>query len=747
MVIKNLSRRKVRTLLTMLGVSIGVAAIVALGALANGLAEGYNSIITGSKADLILGQQDAIDLSTSTVPDSIGKELVAMPEVSAVSGMLQGFVQAESVPYFFVYGYPKDSFALERFRILHGVGLDSPETKKSRGKPALLGASAAEAMDKQVGDTLRMMDKPFRVIGIYETGDTLEDNGAVLLQEDAQDLLGRPRVVSLYYIQLDEPGLGERLKQRVERRWPNLTLNTTAEYADQQVTTDILQSYVWTIAGLAILIGGVGMMNSQLMAVVERTREIGVLRAVGWSKRRVLWMILMESMVVCLVGGILGIGVAWLLISTFSEFAGFFGSSTGSVTTQLLWQAFMVVLVMGLLAGIYPAWRASRLQPVEALRYEGGSGTGGARRLPVGGMALQSLWQRAARTFLTMGVIAITVGGIMALDALLNGVGEMMLGLSSDAEIMIRQANIADTELSALDERIGDKIAAYPDVAYVSGLGFTGTILPDSGTMFILFGYAPNEYAIHQYRIIEGEKITGNHQIMLGRMIADALHKSVGDTVEIGGQRFKVTGIYQSDTGWQEIGGVASLRDVQIFMGRPRKVSMYLVKLDDPSKAQAVVDKINAEIPDAHASLSGEFFEQMPDMRTLDTLMYSISFLAIAVGGVGVMNAMLMAVFERTREIGVLRALGWRRRSILGLILQESFWLGILGALLGTLIALGMEYLLTHLPMVGSALNLIWKPEIFIRALVISVSLGLLGGLYPAYRATRLEPVEALRYE
>jgi len=458
-------------------------------------------------------------------------------------------------------------------------------------------------------------------------------------------------------------------------------------------------------------------------------------------------MILMESLVVCLVGGTLGVGIAWLLITTFSSFAGFFGSSAGSITPQLLWQAFIVVLMMVLLAGIYPAWRASRLQPVEALRYEGGSGTGGARRLPVGGMALQSLWQRAARTFLTMGVIAITVGGIMALDALLNGVAEMMLGLSSDAEIMIRQANIADTELSALDERIGDKIAVYPDVAHVSGLGFTGTILPDSGTMFILFGYSPNEYAIHQFRIIEGEKIIGNHQIMLGRMISDALHKSVGDTVEIGGQRYKVTGIYQSDTGWQEIGGVVSLRDAQNFMGRPRKVSMYLVKLDDPSKAQAVVDKINAEIPDAHASLSGEFYEQMPDMVTLNALMFSISFLAIAVGGVGVMNAMLMAVFERTREIGVLRALGWRRRSILGLILQESFWLGILGAMLGTLIAFGMDYLITHLPLVGDALNLIWKPEIFVRALVIAVSLGLIGGLYPAYRATRLEPVEALRYE
>ncbi len=148
MILKNLFRRKVRTLLTVLGISIGVAAIVGLGALANGLEAGYNSIISGSQADLILSQQDAIDLSTSTVEASIGNELAAMSEVSAVSGMLQGFVQAESIPYFFVYGYPEKSFALERFQIVDGVSLDSHEAQKLRGKPVLLGSAAAEVLDK-----------------------------------------------------------------------------------------------------------------------------------------------------------------------------------------------------------------------------------------------------------------------------------------------------------------------------------------------------------------------------------------------------------------------------------------------------------------------------------------------------------------------------------------------------------------------------------------------------------------------
>lgn len=746
MILKNLFRRKVRTLLTVLGISIGVAAIIGLGALANGLEAGYNSIISGSQADLILSQQDAIDLSISTVEESVGKELVAMSEISEASGMLQGFVQAESVPYFFVYGYPQDSFALQRFQIVEGVALDSNIAQKLRGKPILIGSSAAEALDKHPGDTLRLQDKIYRIAGIYETGETLEDNGAVLRLDDAQDLLGRPRQVSLFYIKLKDLALGERLLKRAERIWPNLSLKTTADFADNMMMGDVLDGYVWAIAGLAIIVGGVGMMNAQLMAVVERTREIGVLRALGWNRRRIMGMILQESLLVCFAGGALGIGLAWLILSFFSGTAGFFGATTTSISPTLLLQAVIVVVIMGLIAGMYPAYRASHLQPVEALRYEGGSGAG-YRRLPFGGMALNSLWQRSARTMLTLGAIGITVGGIMTLDAVIRGVEQMMGGLSANSEIMIRQADVADTELSAIDERIGDKIAAMPGVAYASGMGFVGSMLPDSGAIFILFGYAPNDYAIHQFPVLQGEKLSGNRQIMLGHMMADALNKSVGDTVEVSGNRYKVVGIYQGDAGWQEMGGIISLRDVQVAMGRPHKVTMYLVKVDDPSQAQAVVDRINAEFPDVHASLSGEFFEQMPDRMVIDALMAGISFLTIIVGGVSVMNAMLMAVFERTREIGVLRALGWRRRSILGLILQEALWLGLLGACLGGLVALGLSSLIVNAPMIGEALIPIWTWDVFARALLIALSLGVLGGLYPAIRATRLQPVEALRYE
>ncbi len=746
MVIKNLLRRKIRTLLTVVGISIGVAAIIGLGTLADGLEAGYSSMLAGTKADLILSQPDAYDISFSSVDEEIGADLAAMPEVEAVSGMLQGWAQAEGEPFFFVFGHPEDSFVIERFQIVDGSGLDSRDAHAARGKPLLLGSAAAEVFKKKAGDTLRVSGSVFRIIGIYQTGDAFEDSGAIVRLQDAQDLVGKPRLVSVFYIKLKDHELQDRLISRVERKWPDLSLSGLDEYADNQLLQNVLRAYVWVIGGLAIIIGGVAMMNAQLMSVNERTREIGVLRAVGWSKSRILRMILSETLLVSILGGIVGVAMGWALLAALSRGTVILGLVSTDISGGLLLQAFVLVVFLGLVGGLYPAWRASRLEPVVALQYEGGSGSK-ARRLPVGGMALQSLWQRSQRTFLTLAVISLTIGSIMALESIVRGMADSMTNWAFDAEIMIRQRDVEDTGLSTIDERIGDKIEALNEVESASGLVFTALVLPDAGSFFILQGYSPSSYAIRRFTITDGEPLRHNRQIIIGRMMAEALKKEVGDTLELSGSRYKIVGIYESQVGWDELGGVVTLRDGQVMAGMPHKASMYAVKLRDPSKAGEIVEYINTNYPQVLASLSGEFAEQMPDFERSGEMINGISFLAILIGGVGVLNTMLMSVFERTREIGVLRSLGWRRRSILGLILREALWLGLFGGLAGVVVAFGFSYLLTVAPMIGGLLEPTWNWDILLRALAVALLLGVLGGLYPAYRATRLQPVEALRYE
>ncbi len=749
LVLKNLLRRRIRTLLTVLGIGIGVAAIIALGAMADGLQSGYGAMLTGSKADLILSQPNAYDISFSAVDQALGASLAAMPEVSEVSSMIEGFAATEGQPLVFVFGYPHDSFVLPRFNVIKGASLFTRQAQPARGKPILIGSATAEVLHKKVGDTLRMTGTAFRVVGIYETGDAFEDSGVLLDLPAAQELLGKPRQVSLFYVRLKDPSLSQRFIERIQRQFKDLALSGTKDYASNQSMFDMLRGFIWALGGLAILIGGVGMMNAQLMAVMERTREIGVLRAVGWSSLRVLWMILGEAVLVCLMGGLCGLGLGWLALLGLSKTTIYMGMSTTAIRSGLLLQAFMVVFIMGLVGGLYPAWRASRMQPVEALRYEGGSSGKSVRRLPIGGMAVQSLWQRSTRTFLTLGVISLTVGAILCLETLLQGFAGSFTTMitGADAQVMVRQANVGDTSLSAVDERVGAKIAAMPEVSDVNGVVFTAVNLPEYGSFFIVQGYPPAGFSIKRFKLVEGQMLTTNHQIIIGKLMADMMHRTVGDTMDLSGSRYRIVGIYESQVSWEETGGVLTLRDAQTFTGRPRKVTMYGVKLRDPEQAQVVADRINQQFPGVYAALAGDFVEQLPDMKSMDGMMNGISLIAVLVGGIGVLNAMLMSVFERTREIGVLRALGWRRRAILGMILREALLLGVLGGLVAILAAFGMNFLITRIPMLGSWFEPVWQGEAFVRAILIAIILGSLGGLYPAYRATRLQPVEALRYE
>src|SRR3989304_4699089 len=202
MIRKNLLRRKARTLLTVLGISIGVTAMILLGSLADGLDIGYSS-----------------------VEAEAGEALAAMPEVQEVAGFLQGYTQTEGIPFFIVFAHTPGSFALDRYQLIEGQDLHSAGSGGSRGKPVRLGKAAAEALDKSVGDALRITGATYRIVGIYETGDALEDSGALMDLAEAQSLLGKPRQLSLFYIRLKNSQLADRLTERVARLWPGLGLS------------------------------------------------------------------------------------------------------------------------------------------------------------------------------------------------------------------------------------------------------------------------------------------------------------------------------------------------------------------------------------------------------------------------------------------------------------------------------------------------------------------------------------------
>jgi putative ABC transport system permease protein len=744
MVFKNLFRRKGRTVLTLLGISIGVAAIVALGAVAQGMRSGFAAMTKGSGADLVLSQGEAYTALMSSIEDEIADELRTWSGISEMDGMLFANALIDDATMLMLFGHDPEGFAIAHFRIVEGQGL--AEVRFIRGKPLILGRRAAENLDKQVGDTLHITGSLFRIVGIYETGDGFEDAAAVIFLEDAQALTLQPRRISVLYLKLRDPAESDRLRARVERRFPDLSLSTTTAFADQEQMLEILEGAAIGISALAVVIGGIGMTNTLFMSVFERTREIGLLRSLGWRRWRVLALILGESVVLALLGGLIGIGLGVAAVYAISASGSWLSVLGSQFSVGLFVRALVTVVALGLVGGAYPAWWASRLLPLEALRYEGGSGRASASRL-LPGATMRSLWRRRTRTVLTLLGIGVGIAAIIALGALTEGMTYIMTEMwrASQTDLTAIEAGV-DSDYSAIDERVGSRIAARSDVEAVSGIIMT-VANTERMSMLLVFGYHPRQFGIRHFRVVEGEPLTGRHQVVVGRRAAEQMELEVGDTLRLLQSNFRVVGIYETGVTFEEIGVVISLREAQMLAGKPRQVMMFGVKLVDPRQVETVRDELEAAFPEIDFALTADAVESMSDFRVLQEMVGQISFLAVFIGAVGMLNTMLMSVLERTREIGVLRALGWRRRHVLGVILRESLVLGVVGGILGILLGLGLTRLVTLIPGYMGSIDLVYTPQLFGQAVVVALIAGAVGGLYPAWRATRMRPVEALRYE
>ncbi|MCL4531739.1 MAG: ABC transporter permease [Actinobacteria bacterium] len=345
MIWRNLMRRKVRSLLTIVGVAIGVAAVVSLVAMGDGFYSQMNSMLSKGGADLTVRQAKAADMTLSALDEDVGRRLAAMPEVEQV------------------YGYDPTEYAIRHFKILEGGRLTSV-------RQAILGKGAAKALKLRVGQSVKLFSTSFRVVGIYETGTPFEDAGLVIPLKDAQAVFKKPQQVSFFELKLRDPEKADDLKKRIESRYPDAFAAKSAEFSESSQDVQVTRSMTWGLSMIAVLVGGIGVMNTMVMSVFERTREIGVLRAVGWRRRRIILMVLMESLLLSVVGGLFGIALGIGLIQLVGLLPGIGSLFAAAYQPSLFIQAMVVALALGTVGGIYPAWRASRLSPLEALRYE-----------------------------------------------------------------------------------------------------------------------------------------------------------------------------------------------------------------------------------------------------------------------------------------------------------------------------------------------------------------------------------------
>jgi putative ABC transport system permease protein len=746
MMFRNLWRRKTRTLLTTTGIAIGVAAVVVLSAFGQGMASGFGRISFSASADLTVAQKEALLIMMGTIDEDIRDQISQISGVKEIVGTVVGIVQMSETPYFLVVGEEPRGFTIAHYKLVEGQPL-------SGRRQILLGKLTARNFKKTIGDTFRINEAGYRVVGIYETGTSFEDTGAVISLADAQRSFDKRGKVTYFQLRLDDPRRLEEVRSTIQERWDDLMVVRSGEPSKQDDMLAMYNSLGWFLGIFAILVGGLGMMNAMLMSVFERTREIGVLRALGWRRWRIIGLILGEALTVSLIGGVLGaaLGAGLILAAGLSPAVG--GFLSGTLDPDIFAQALVTAAVLGMVGGAYPAWRAARLAPVEAMRAESGVAVhwGRVTRWLAGvfrGSALRSLWRRPTRTLLTTLGLGIGVGFIVMLIGITEGSRQVFTKLltAGQADLVAEQADASDVAFSQIDERIADQIRMQPEVRAVSKLVF-GTTTGEGLAFFFVFGLDPNEEYLPHYRIREGRPIARPREIMIGRLAAESQKKHVGDTLHVAGSSYRIVGIYENGVSYEDIGGVMDLHDAQRLFGKPRQLSFIGIGLHDPSRAAEVAAALERQFPEVMVMQAATMTERMQDFVSMNAVFNALVALMVVVGGIVMTNVMVMSVFERTQEIGVLRALGWKRWRLLRMVLVESLALSGLSGLAGIVIGLGLNALFALEPTYGRLLPTSYTTASIVELIVLVLALGTAGGLYPAWRAANLRPVEALRYE
>lgn len=359
-------------------------------------------------------------------------------------------------------------------------------------------------------------------------------------------------------------------------------------------------------------------------------------------------------------------------------------------------------------------------------------------------------FRNKTRSALAIIGIAIGIATIVALGIVTDGLKASTENTlkSGGSDFTITEANSPGMGSSKIDEERVD------DIKGIQGINNAVGVLIDmrtvDGEMFTVMGIDRENLEVGQINVIEGAPFTENKdEIIIGKTASQNLNKKVGDTIKIFGKDFKITGIYETGSMWEDGGSFMSLKRLQDLSEKNDQVSMIFVKLQNKASIDTITKNIEDTYTDELTTIKSieDFNKVNKGLDTIDTASWAISLLAIIIGGIGVINTMIMSVYERTREIGVLKAVGWKDRRILSMILGESVVITLIAAIIGIILGIVGVELILMTPTMGGFIKPVYSPELFLKAVGIALFVGIIGGLYPAYRASRLSPTEALRYE
>jgi len=363
--LRNLGRRRARTAIVTLSVGVAIGMALTLLAISESIENGTREGVDERGADLTIIDRDASDIFSGFIPQGMGARIAAVAGVAGVAGELVTFAPVDHEAQRLIVGWPEESFFWRNMPIEDGR---LPTRNDSR--VAILGAGTAAKLNKKTGDSLDIFEDQFRIVAVAGYRSALNRSLIILPLKDLQEISFKNNQVTVYHIKL-APDLGAAEIDRVERDVEKLG-RLQAAPTDQLLSRDrnisVLKAVSRSISWVALVLGGLSVLSALLMAIQERTREIGVMRAIGWNVPRTMVSIVLEGLLMGVAGCVIGFLVNYAASFLFSSIPQIGSYLAFRLNIQSTAPAMLAAIALCALGALYPAWRAAARTPAEAIR-------------------------------------------------------------------------------------------------------------------------------------------------------------------------------------------------------------------------------------------------------------------------------------------------------------------------------------------------------------------------------------------
>ncbi|MCW2973522.1 MAG: putative transporter integral rane protein [Thermoleophilia bacterium] len=870
--IKGVWARKLRLLLTSIAVVLGVGFVSGAFFLTDSLRSSFETIFTEAASGIDVQVQTTeykelakkqatsgqaavpIDLARVGVPPSVIEEIQQVDGVKRVVGSIfeigaqpldqQGDPISTGGAPAFAANWVPDAADIGALRIAKGSAPGPDEV--------MLDSVTMDRGKFDIGDKVTIVvqggrkTESFTISGIAKFGESGSLNGAsitVFETKRLQDLLDMGDRFSAVDAEAEAGVTQERLKARVRQQLgAEYDVITGAEFTQEQTDSidtgflNILQNVILGFAAVAVFVGAFTIFNTFTILVGQRTREFGLLRAIGAARRQILGIVILEAIVLGLVASTIGIlagyGVAALLRALINGFAGGgIPEAAFPLRSRTIIAAYSVGIIVTLVASLLPAWRASRLSPLEALRSNSAqAGRGwkapavGTLLLIIGGLLVASGF-RAGDDATTSTILSLIGGGfgvaiigiallsrifIVPVTRLLSQAlgrgttGEMatrnvlrnrarsastssalMIGLALASLVLVFSASLGKTVDRQIDEVLGADITIYNSSLMNTGAGvieqdtvdeiertkgvdslatqrFGSTVFgtefranADLLTLSALDADSLSEDGMVELAMVKGTSDPGDG-VLVNEEFAKEHRLAVGDRAEFAfptdtSRKLGVRGIFEEN----DLVGAPVVTSIETFDAveptQLRAAGFVYVDVDERTKPRVVVDRITKrlgkdgkflEVLDSEA-LRKVFTDQLNPILGLVLGMLSLS-LVIALFGIG--NTLALNVFERTREIGLMRAVGGTQTQVRRMIRVESVLVALFGAVVGVAVGLAAGRALIG-ALADDGFVFAVNPVSIILVLLGGFVAGLIASVLPARRAAKTDVLAAIAAE